>query len=224
MQSDTTAIHEAGHCARACLRTALFLSVAVFTSPIFAASIGNTPYRSIDAQYIAALGAPDAKSGRGAQTWGIWKEDPGPRGVELGQYARLKKSGGITPARWKFDPTDWWLEENGLIMEQPVFPLQPGRYVVTGARGTSAILTIHPADSSGDRRWELDSGATLHDVTHLGCRAARYRHAGSNNSCSPEAVKHAAFPVAAGRAMPPVDGCSKQDYSVLIVIGLVKTP
>jgi len=84
------------------------------------------------------------------------------------------------------------------------------------------VLTVHPADSSGDRRWELDSGATLHDVTHLGCRAARYRHAGSNKTCAPDSVKKAAFPVSAGRTMPAVDGCSKQDYAVLIVIGLMR--
>jgi len=192
------------------------------TAPAQAAGSGPANYQSIDAQYIAALGDPKARSGGGAQTWGIWKEDPGPRGVELGQYARLKKNGGVTPARWKFDPADWWLEENGLIMEQPVFPLQPGRYVVTGARGAIAVLTVHPADSSGDRRWELDSGANLHDVTHLGCRAARYRPATGAGSCTPDAVKRAAFPVAAGRTMPAVNGCSKQDYAVLIVIGLMR--
>jgi hypothetical protein len=29
-----------------------------------------------------------------------------------------------------------------------------------------------------------------------------------------------AFPVAPGEAMPPVEGCKKQDYEVLIVIGM----
>lgn len=203
------------------MTTILAVGIAALIAPGHAASVGNVQYHSIDAQYIAALGAPGAKSGRGAQTWGLWKEDPGPRGIELGQYSRLKKSGGVTPARWKFDPADWWLEENGLIMEQPVFPLQPGRYVVTGARGTIAVLTIHPADSQGDRRWELDNNATLHDVTHLGCRAARYRPTGGNRSCAPDTVRRTLFPVAAGSAMPAVDGCLKQDYAVLIVIGLV---
>ncbi|MFO0701061.1 MAG: hypothetical protein U0236_17705 [Nitrospira sp.] len=30
------------------------------------------------------------------------------------------------------------------------------------------------AKTHGDRRWELDQGATLYDVTHLACRSARY--------------------------------------------------
>jgi hypothetical protein len=29
-----------------------------------------------------------------------------------------------------------------------------------------------------------------------------------------------AFPVAPGGVMPPVEGCNKQDYAVLIVIGV----
>ena len=29
-----------------------------------------------------------------------------------------------------------------------------------------------------------------------------------------------AFPVAPGGPMPPVEGCNKQDYEVLIVIGM----
>jgi hypothetical protein len=37
-------------------------------------------------------------------------------------------------------------------------------------------------------------------------------------SCSPANAKQAAFPVSPGGAMPPVEGCTKQDYAVLIVI------
>jgi hypothetical protein len=33
----------------------------------------------------------------------------------------------------------------------------------------TTTLTIH-----ADERWELADGATLYDVTHLPCRAARY--------------------------------------------------
>ena len=173
-----------------------------------------------DLQYIAALGEPGARSGSGAQTWGIWTIDPGPRGVELSAYGRLKKAGGGAPARWKFDGADWWLEEHGLIMEQPRFPLPAGRYLVTGAREKVAVLTIHPAGSDGDQRWELDGGATLHDVTHLACRSARYRPATGVGSCTPERVRQSAFPVAPGAEMPPVEGCVKQDYAVLIVVGV----
>jgi hypothetical protein len=132
----------------------------------------------------------------------------------------LKNAGGVAPARWKFDETDWWLEEHGLIMEQPTVPLPPGKYLVTGARKVTAVLTIHPTDSHGDRRWELDQGATLYDVTHLACRSARYTPATVGGSCSPANAKQTAFPVAPGGAMPPVEGCTKQDYAVLIVIGV----
>jgi hypothetical protein len=92
--------------------------------------------------------------------------------------------------------------------------------LVTGNREVTAVLTIHPADKNGDRRWELDNGATLYDVTHLACRSARYRPAAGDGSCSPANVQKTAFPVAPGGAMPPVEGCKKQDYTVLIVIAV----
>jgi len=185
-----------------------------------AAGGGQTKFQRISTQFIAALGDPGATSGSGAQSWGLWPLDPGPRGVELNRYQRLKDAGGVAPARWKFDGTDWWLEEHGLIMEQPTFPLPPGKYMVTGARDVTAVLTIHPADRNGDRRWELDKGATLYDVTHLACRSARYTPAAVGGSCSPANAQKTAFPIAPGGAMPPVEGCTKQDYAVLIVIGV----
>jgi hypothetical protein len=155
-----------------------------------------------------------------AQSWGLWPLDPGPRGVELNRYQRLKDAGGVAPARWTFDGTDWWLEEHGLIMEQPTVRLPPGKYLVTGNREVTAVLTIHPADRNGDRRWELDTGATLYDVTHLACRSARYTPVAVGGSCSPANAQKTAFPVAPGGVMPPVEGCTKQDYAVLIVIGV----
>ena len=62
--------------------------------------------------------------------------------------------------------------------------------------------------------------ASLHDVTHLGCRAARYRPVAAAGSCSPTNVQRTGFPVTPGAAMPVVKGCRQQDYSVLIVIGV----
>lgn len=205
---------------RACLATALLVTIATVAQPVHAAGGGQTKFKRIPTQYIAALGDPKSTSGSGAQLWGLWPLDPGPRGVKLNRYQSLKEADGIAPARWKFDQTDWWLEEHGLIMEQPTIPLPPGKYVVTGARKVTAVLTIHPADSQGDRRWELDQGATLYDVTHLACRSARYTPARAGGSCSPANAKQKAFPVALGGAMPPVEGCTKQDYAVLIVIGM----
>jgi hypothetical protein len=176
--------------------------------------------KPIPTQYIAALGDPGATSGAGAESWGLWRLDPGPRGVELSDYETLKAEGGVAPAEWKFDAADWWLEEHGLIMEQPAFPIPPGKYVVTGGREMTAILTIHPKDTDGVQHWELDKGATLYDVTHLRCRSARYTPAAGANSCSPGKAQMSAFPVSPGAAMPPVEGCNKQDYEVLIVIGM----
>ena len=46
--------------------------------------------------------------------------------------------------------------------------------------------------------------------------------ASGKNSCSPANAPATAFPVSPGAAMPPVDGCSKQDYAVLIVIGVAQ--
>ena len=209
--------HLLGH---ACLATVWFLTIAIVTQSVYAADSGQTKFRRISTQYIAALGDPGATSGNGAQLWGLWPLDPGPRGVKLSRFQSLKEAGGIAPSRWKFDEADWWLEEHGLIMEQPTVPLPPGKYVVTGARNVTAVLTIHPADSHGDRRWELDQSATLYDVTHLACRSARYTPTTVGGSCSPANAKQSAFPVAPGGAMPPVEGCRKQDHAVLIVIGI----
>jgi hypothetical protein len=205
---------------RAYLATVWLLTMAVLAPAVQATDGGQTKFRRISTQYIAALGEPGAISGNGAQLWGLWPVDPGPRGVKLNRYQSLKDAGGVAPARWMFDEADWWLEEHGLIMEQPTVPLPPGKYVVTGARKVTAVLTIYPADSHGDRRWELDQGATLYDVTHLACRSARYTPAAVGGSCSPANAKQTAFPVAPGGAMPPVEGCTKQDYAVLIVIGM----
>ncbi len=204
---------------QACLAMVLLLSIAIAAQPVLAADRSQTKFKRIPRQYIAALGDPGASSGSGAQLWGLWPLDPGPRGVKLNRYQWLRDAGGFAPARWKFDEADWWLEEHGLIMEQPTVPLPLGKYVVTGARKVTAVLTIHPANSHGDRRWELDHGATLYDVTHLACRSARYTPATAGGSCSPANAKQTAFPVAPGEAMPPVVGCTKQDYAVLIVIG-----
>jgi hypothetical protein len=180
----------------------------------------ETVLKPIPTQYIAALGEPGATSGTGAESWGLWHLDPGPRGVELSSYESLKADGGVAPAKWQFDGADWWLEEHGLIMEQPEFPIPPGRYVVTGGREVTAILTVHPKGDDGVQHWELDRGATLHDVTHLRCRSARYTPAAGANSCTPAKAQITNFPVAPGGPMPPVEGCNKQDYEVLIVIGM----
>ena len=192
--------------------------------PVHASGVDLSKFRIlIEPQYIAALGDPGATSGNGAQSWGLWSQDPGPRGCKLDLYPQLKAAGGVAPSQWKFDAADWWLEEHGLIMEKPTFPLPPGKYLVTGDRKVTTVLTIQPKDKDGNQRWELAEGATLYDVTHLGCRSARYTPATADNSCSPSNVRTTGFPVTPGAAMPVVNGCRKQDYAVLIVVGLPAT-
>ncbi len=181
-----------------------------------------TRFKRISTQFIAALGDPTASSGSGAQAWGLWRVDPGPRGVMLDKYDRLKAAGGVAPAKWQFDAKDWWVEEHGLIMEPPEFPLPAGKYMVTGDRKVTTVLTIYPKDEKGAQRWELADGAKLYDVTHLPCRSARYTPAAGAGSCSPAKARMTDFPVTPGAAMPAVEGCNKQDYAVLFVIGVAE--
>jgi len=195
------------------------LMLAAGVLPVHASGADLSKFRRIEPQYIAALGDPGANSGSGAQSWGLWSEDPGPRGCKLDRYPELKAT-GVAPSQWKFDAKDWWLEEHGLIMEKPTFPLAPGQYLVTGDRSVTSVLTIHPKDKAGNQRWELADGATLYDVTHLGCRSARYTPVASHDSCSPENARKTGYPIVPGVAMPDVKGCNKQDYTVLIVVGL----
>lgn len=172
-----------------------------------------------ETQYIAALGDPAATQGTDAADWGLWTLDPGPRGVWTEDYADLVAAGGLAPEGWQFDAGAWWLEEHGLIMEAPTFPLPAGDYVVTGGREVTSVLTVEAPDAQGRQAWRLADGASIYDVTHLRCRAALYRPATEGASCTPDKVRTDVFPMSPGVAMPAVDGCSKRDYQVLIVIG-----
>lgn len=179
-------------------------------------------------QFIAALGDPGASSGTGADQWGLWREDPGPRGVYLRDYEKkLASKGGVAPAGWSVDPSRFYVEEHGLIMEVPsALPLAKyeregekmklaaplRRYVVTGDREVTSVLTVHD-----DGRWELSKGS-LYDVTHLPCRTGVYTSSGG--SCAPSAAMQAKFPVKPGAKMPTFDGCDTQDWAVLFVVGV----
>ena len=196
------------------------LAMVLLMLPVEARVAAETTFTRIPTQFIAALADPGATSGTGAESWGLWRVDPGPRGVRLKDFEQLQASGGAALAQWIFDSKDWWLEENGLMMEKPDFPLPAGKYMVTGDREVTAVLTIHPKDNDGTQRWELDKGATLYDVTHLPCRSARYSPASGANSCSPSKAAQKSFPVTPGAPMPAVEGCNKQDYAVLFVIGV----
>jgi hypothetical protein len=197
----------------------LLVASAVVGAQLYRATL-YTPtgfQRLPSTQFIAALGDPNANSGilSTEQPWGLWPLDPGPRGIWLRDYQSTVDASGqlsaqiTTPAGWTLDPTDWWLEEHGIIMEAPQFPIPNGRYLVTGGRNVVTGLTIQ------NGRWQLDDDHVLYDVTHLPCRAARYRTSAS----SPAAANPRDFPVAPGATMPSVPGCAKQDYAVLFLVG-----
>ena len=57
-----------------------------------------------------------AKPLAGAESWGLWRQDPGPRGVWLRDYEKeLIQSNGVAPRGWKFDQNDFWIEEHGML-------------------------------------------------------------------------------------------------------------
>ncbi len=186
-----------------------------------AAAETKAGFSPLQTQFIAALGDPGQSSGSNAGDWGLWEKDPGPRGVWLSLYPALQAA-GVAPAGWAFDGGDWWLEEHGLIMEQPVFGLAPGTYLVTGGREATVALTIGPVAADGSQSWALADGATLEDVTHLGCRAGRYKPAAAGAECSPKGAAQTFFPITPGKAMPQVAACVKQDYAVLFVVGIAE--
>jgi hypothetical protein len=55
------------------------LLAAGVQQPVHASDADLSKFRRIEPQYIAALGDPGATSGNGAQSWGLWSQDPGPR-------------------------------------------------------------------------------------------------------------------------------------------------
>jgi hypothetical protein len=178
-------------------------------------------FARIPTQYIAALGNSQASSGNDAETWGLWAIDPGPRGVRIDDYADLVANADVAPDGWQFDRTAWWLEEHGLIMEAPSFPLPAGQYVVTGGREVTSVLTVEGPDGTGKQAWSLSDGASIYDVTHFGCRAALYTEMETGKACTPDKAPMSVFPMSPGTVMPAVEGCSKRDYQVLIVIGMM---
>jgi hypothetical protein len=191
----------------------LLVASAVASSQFYqAAAYEPAGFRRIPTQFIAALGDPTASTGLGADEWGLWRLDPGPRGVWLRDYASLEKSGGVAPAGWRFDRNNWWVEEHGLIMEAPEFPLPAARYLVTGARSITTVLTV-----AANGQWSLDEGC-LYDVTHLPCRSARYKPTPDANG-SPLNARLTDFPVKPGSVMPVVSGTEKTDYAVLFLVG-----
>ena len=178
-------------------------------------------------RFIAALGDPKASSGTGADQWGLWRDDPGPRGFYLRDYDRKLKN-NVAPGGWTLDKDAIWIEEHGLVMPSPgdlprtslskstKESLPYKRYVVTGDREVTTVLTVFQ-----DGRWELGKGASLYDVTHLPCRSAKYTPASGSGSCVPSVDDQKVFPVKPGAEMPRLSNpsCEKLDYAVLFVLG-----
>ena len=109
----------------------LVSSLGVLVTAIASPLLAQTIVRRVQPQYIASLALSRATSGTGAETWGLWSVDPGPIGVWLRFYQLLQKAGNIAPSGWRFNIDDWWLDENGLIMKAPQFPIPARKYYVT---------------------------------------------------------------------------------------------
>ena len=111
-------------------------------------------------RFIAALGDPKASSGTGADQWGLWRDDPGPRGFYLRDYDRKLKN-NVAPGGWTLDKDAIWIEEHGLVMPSPgdlprtslskstKESLPYKRYVVTGDREVTTVLVL------GVSRWTV---------------------------------------------------------------------
>jgi len=180
----------------------------------------NTRFKRVRSQYIAALGPTDANSGDNAHTWGHWPVDPGPIGVRLRDFEKLESNGGVGPMGWAFDPDDWWLDENGLIMMAPNFPMPSGRFLVTNAIDNVALLTVAAPDADGKQAWDLSDERTLDDVTHKKCRSARYHAASEGADCTPAQADQGVFPLAPDQDPPDVAGCDRLVYSVPIIFAV----
>jgi hypothetical protein len=66
---------------RRLLSIGFLILAAGLQQPVHASDVDLTKFRRIEPQYIAALGDPGATFGNGAQSWGLWSQDPGPRGA-----------------------------------------------------------------------------------------------------------------------------------------------
>ena len=200
-------------------RKCITFFASAFTFSAVKPLTAQTKYKRIRTQYIAALAPSEATSGTGAETWGLWRIDPGPIGVWLRFYKLLQKAGNIAPAGWRFNINDWWLDENGLIMKAPEFPMPSGKYYVTNGEEHISLLTVDPPDSKGKQIWSLSDGKTIADVTHGPCRSTRYTPENGLGTCSPVNANQNVFPLKPGEDPPPVQGCKRKKYAVLIVFG-----
>ena len=83
---------------RRLLSLGALMLAAGLQQPVHASSVDLSKFRRIEPQFIAALGDPGATSGNGAQSWGFWTQDPGPRACKRDHYPQLTAAGGVAPA------------------------------------------------------------------------------------------------------------------------------
>ncbi|MEZ5801516.1 MAG: hypothetical protein R3D29_14980 [Nitratireductor sp.] len=127
------------------------LTIFAFVSG-FARAGAEEKFQRSEIQYIAALVDPNAVSGDNAQEWGLWEVDWVRVVCRFPGLASLMAAGNIAPAGWKFDQSAWWLEEHGLIMEAPTFPLEPGVLASSPAVGreTTSVLNVEAPRCRGE--------------------------------------------------------------------------
>ena len=76
---------------RRLLSIGFLMLAAGLQQPVHASGIDLSKFKRIDPQFIAALGDPKAHLRQyGAQSWGFWNQDPGPRACKLDHYDQLK--------------------------------------------------------------------------------------------------------------------------------------
>ena len=75
----------------------------VMASPVGAGENASKTlkFQAISPHFIAALGDPNAPTGTGAETWGYWDHDPGPRGIWLRLFPIVRAAGGFAPSGWQ---------------------------------------------------------------------------------------------------------------------------
>jgi len=63
---------------RALLLIGLIVGTTLQSTASHATNANQLKFKRIPTQFIAALGKPGASSGSNAQSWGLWRLDPGP--------------------------------------------------------------------------------------------------------------------------------------------------
>jgi len=95
-----------------------------------------------------------------------------------------------------------------------------GKYYVTNGEEHISLLTVEKPDVDGIQAWSLSDGKNIANVTHGPCRSARYTPEGVTGTCSPKDADRKVFPLKPGESPPPVTGCIRDEYAVLIIFAL----